>query len=91
MAGSLAWEAVRPDDDVVGHFAAIARSIADGGTVETASEGYIREVFDDYAERFDEHLSANPSALQRVSPPSRGSQRGRTARPGQQSWQPSVA
>lgn len=58
VTGSLAWEAVEPDDDVVGHFAAIARSITEGTSVETASEGYVREVFDDYADRFDEHLAS---------------------------------
>ncbi len=57
VASALGWEAAEPHDPVVGHFAAVARALRDGADHERAPDGYLRRVFDEYADRFDAHLT----------------------------------
>lgn len=56
VAASRGWAAAAPSDPVAQHFAAIARSISEGAAHHRASDGYVRAVFDHYADSFDEHL-----------------------------------
>jgi len=58
VEASIGWAAACPDDPMIGHFAEAARSIRDGDDHARASEGYVRRVFDGYADRFDDHLSS---------------------------------
>lgn len=57
VTSAIGWEAAAPNDYVVRHFADIARSIRDGADHGRASDAYVREVFDHYADRFDGHLA----------------------------------
>ena len=57
VEASLGWEAARPGDPTVAHFAAIARQIRDGHTHARPEAGYIAELFDHYADRFEGHLA----------------------------------
>lgn len=56
VAATRGWEAAAPGDPVAQHFAAIARSISGGADHDRASDGYVRAVFDHYADSFDDHL-----------------------------------
>lgn len=53
---SLGREAAEPDDPVARHFADVARTLRDGADHQRCSDGYVRHVFDPYADRFDDHL-----------------------------------
>lgn len=57
VTASLGWEAARPGDPTVSHFAAIARQIRDGRAHARPAPGYIAELFDHYADQFDGHLA----------------------------------
>lgn len=56
VESSLGWERARPGDPTVAHFASIARQIRDGRTYARPERGYITELFDNYADRFEGHL-----------------------------------
>ena len=57
VEASLGWEAARPGDPTIAHFAAIARQIRDGQTHARPEPGYIAELFDHYADQFEGHLA----------------------------------
>ncbi len=50
------WRDADPDCPTGRHFAAVADSLRGRGEPEGAPEGYVRDLFDSYAHRFDEHL-----------------------------------